>query len=88
MKTTISFFYLLIVATCAGHLSAQNNLIFGLATPIELHTETTRIFLEDYFNDANSVSEIIAPDYLRIQRDADNTFLITPLTTDFPHWKN
>lgn len=84
MKTTISFFYLLIVATCAGHLSAQNNLIFGLATPIELHTETTRIFLEDYFNDANSVSEIIAPDYLRIQRDADNTFLITPLTTDFP----
>ncbi|MBK7108049.1 MAG: alpha-amylase [Bacteroidetes bacterium] len=60
----------------AENVFAQQTDIFGLATPIELNPDSTIVFLEDYFNDTNAVTEIITPDYLSIVRNADNTILI------------
>ncbi|PID89133.1 MAG: hypothetical protein CSB01_03610, partial [Bacteroidia bacterium] len=44
---------------------AENNDIFGLATPIKLNYDTTRVILSDYFGDVSKIKEIIYPQGLK-----------------------
>lgn len=67
-----------------ANLHAQSNAIFGLASPVELNPGATQVFLEDYFSDAAMVTEIIAPDFLQVIRNADNTLHITTTTNVIP----
>ncbi|MFN3939382.1 MAG: alpha-amylase family glycosyl hydrolase, partial [Chitinophagales bacterium] len=80
----IGFYLLIATMILSKHLFAQQNILFGLATPIELQPDTTRVFLEDYFTDASQVQEIIAPDYFKVQRNADNIITLTTIQNDIP----
>ncbi|MEZ4908432.1 MAG: alpha-amylase family glycosyl hydrolase [Saprospiraceae bacterium] len=49
----------------------ENN-ITGLATTIKLNTDTTTIFLSDYFNDCSTITKIMAPENIIIESNKSN----------------
>ncbi|MFN0275685.1 MAG: alpha-amylase family glycosyl hydrolase, partial [Chitinophagales bacterium] len=59
--------------------------ISGLASPIQLETDTTIVYLEDYFTDVSVIQKIETPDILKQELSADKKILkLTSIKNEIP----
>ncbi len=84
----MKYFYFLLCAitiSCTHSKYPDTSEIFGLASPISLEKDTTRVVMEDYFMDVSVIKKVTADSAYTVLLSADKkTVQIIPSTTQQP----